>query len=66
MTSQFLQSHSSWGGPHSNGETMAVASGLPVKALKHSGLRVASMSPSPGCYCNPNPRGQQAHPGTGH
>jgi hypothetical protein len=26
--------------------TMAVASGLPVKMLRHSGLRVASMSPS--------------------
>jgi hypothetical protein len=37
---------------------MAVASGLPVKALRHNGLRVASMSPSPGCYCNPNQGGQ--------
>jgi hypothetical protein len=37
---------------------MAVASGLSVEVLRHSGLRVASMSPSPGCYSNPNQGGQ--------
>jgi hypothetical protein len=42
---------------------MTVASCLSVKVLRHSGLRVAFMSPSPGCYGNPNQRGQQAHPG---
>jgi hypothetical protein len=38
---------------------MAVVSGLPVEKLRHSGLRVASMSPSPGCYGNPNQGGQK-------
>jgi hypothetical protein len=33
---------------------MAAASGLPVKALGPSGLRVASMSSSLGCPGNPN------------
>jgi hypothetical protein len=39
---------------------------LPVKMLKHSGLRVASMSLSPDCYGNPNQGSQQVHPGKGH
>jgi hypothetical protein len=30
---------------------------LPVKVLRHSGLRVASMSPSPGYYNDPNQGG---------
>jgi hypothetical protein len=33
---------------------MAAASDLPVKVLRHSGLRVASISLRPGCYGNPN------------
>jgi hypothetical protein len=45
---------------------MAAASGLPVKALGHSGLKVAFMSPCPGCYGNPNQGGQQTHSRTGH
>jgi hypothetical protein len=51
-------------GPHSNCGTMALASGLLVQMLSHGGLRVASMSLSPGCYGNLNP--VPAHPGTGH
>jgi hypothetical protein len=47
-------------GPYPNGGSIAAASGLPVKALGPSNLRVAPMFPGPGCCSNPNQGVRQA------